>query len=171
MRPEVEPLLAKLEERAREGSPLWNERADPDVPGEAQVRPRPHGRRARAARELEEALGEGVLAALECARVAADAERPLAEVRAEVPDVERGVAGAIQVEVDDSDPPGRYAAVVPVRLGSGSRSNLRREGSDFSGKSSMVPRSQAFHPGGTRLLSFEPLYITQRRAGSLRWRK
>jgi hypothetical protein len=41
-------------------------------------------------------------------------------------------------------------------LGSGAFSQVRRCGSDLDGISSIVPRSQAFQPGGTRLLSFEP---------------
>ena len=54
-------------------------------------------------------------------------------------------------------PPGASACRCRSDWARGACSNARRGGSDLSGTSAIVPRSQAFQPGGTRLLSFEPV--------------
>src|SRR3954463_9735513 len=99
----VEPqaTLTQFDQRRRERAPLGNLGADPDVPRQGQRRVCPNGLAATDAAKGQEALLERSLAGGERLRRAVLTQRLLGHVGQEVAGVQRRIARAIEIQVEE----------------------------------------------------------------------
>src|SRR5437867_6312111 len=129
----AEPFLAQLEQPGGARLPFGELRAEINVAGESQERVGPHGRTRRLTRELDEAVFQRSLSVRQRARISASAHTLLRDVADAVADIERRVALAVEIEVEEiealsidqrvvgvevamdaAEPPGRCRAAEPV---------------------------------------------------------
>src|SRR2546428_1321488 len=96
-----EPLLAELEKRACEGAPLRKRRAEVAVASEGERRVRPHRGAHAFAGQLYESVLERSLAVRQRIGPSKLPQAVLGDVPDEIPDVERRLALAVEVEVDE----------------------------------------------------------------------
>src|SRR3989442_6806887 len=111
-----EPRLAQVQQRFGEGAPFRELGAERDVPHEGEERVPTHGGARLLPRQLGERLGERRLAVRERVRVPAHAQALLRDVAQAVADVERRVALAVEIEVEEIEAPPVHHRVIGVEV-------------------------------------------------------